>query len=93
MASEYRNICDVCGKETKGFASCDWADPGYVELAKNNWDVRIYSHWLEGVKDSDLMELQTKNEVSLDACLECVLRLGVAIRGEVEKIKHERGKP
>lgn len=90
MSQEYRNVCDVCGKETKGFSSPEWGAEGYKEVAKNNWDVRIYSHWLEGSDDAESKELVTRNEVSMDACLECMGRIKDAITVEVAKIGIEK---
>ena len=93
MATEYQNTCDCCGKITRAFDdSRSWGDPAYKELAKNNWDVRIYSHWLEGSNDSELLSLEKSVQVELDACLECAQRLGSTMRAEVEKIKFERAK-
>jgi len=70
MTSEYRNICDICGKETKGF--CDGKNTD-KELALNNWDIRIDAMWWEedDKYGKSLLEMKKESEVNLDACMDC----------------------
>lgn len=85
MSSEYRNICDLCGKETRGFCTNKTTDK---ELAQDNWNIQIYNHWWEDVNDSDLKERKEEREVSLDACRDCSKECAEALR----KLKDEIAK-
>ncbi len=85
MTSEYRNICDICVKETKGFCDSKVTDR---ELAMNNWDIRIDAHWLDSVEDSDLLSMEKETEVNLDACLECAMGASKILKKWIEQKKN-----
>ncbi len=80
MASEYRNICDICGKETKGFCTNEKTDKA---LAQDNWDIRIGNIWWEG--DDYPKELKRDIEVSWDACLDCAKEAAQVLKEWKEK--------
>ncbi len=76
MSSEYRTICDFCGKETKCFSS--QLLPASKEFEENQWSVRIYSHWLEDKEE--FKELNSRIEFEADACLDCAQRASAVLR-------------
>lgn len=76
MASETRVICDVCGKETRGFQD----DSFNKEVAKNNWDVSISSMWMENHGDTDLLRMEKEHQVRADVCFECAKHLGIILK-------------
>jgi len=68
MSSEYRNICDICKKETKGFSDDSWDK----DIAKNNFDIYVSNNWLEDDKDDNgLLEWKCPREFSKHACADC----------------------
>ena len=77
MTSEYRLICDICGKETRGFCDNKSTDE---DVAKQNWDIRIDAMWFEAVKDANLLKMKEKTEVSWDACVDCAVEAAKVLR-------------
>ena len=87
MASEYRNTCDICGIETRGFNTDQYTDK---ELAKNNWDIRVDSHWFEQIEDSDLLAMEKATEINKDACFDCAIECSRVIKEWIKKKNEQK---
>lgn len=74
----YTVRCDLCGKTTKQEEQDGWSDK---EVAKNNWDISVYSNWTEKCTDMPgYAEWKFDREYRADACSECAKKAAQLLR-------------
>lgn len=83
MSYEYRVICDVCNKETKGFSTDAFDNK---EVAKNKFQLRMDNHWLEDTEAAD-KKLLHDTKIDMDLCGPCAVRLKEHIDAIVKDMK------
>lgn len=88
---QYRNMCDVCEKETQGYVKHDYGTEEYKRIAKNNWDLSIHNSWLDSINDSDLLRHEKEVAYSLDMCASCAKELSESIKVLVKDMRKKFG--
>lgn len=81
MAQRIEHICDLCGKITRTKEQQGTRGFDNKEVAKDNWDISIYSHWAEQCANmADFLEWKSEREYHADACADCAKKAAEVLR-------------